>query len=75
MLGHPDPVRSIPDDVRYTWLAAGGRKAENIIKKATIEKHLKSIESLEKPAMFLKIWKEIDTCSQKAEKKPIGQVN
>lgn len=76
MLGHPDEkVGFLPCDGRMPALAEGGEIMKKIMTKTILERHIKSIESLEKPAVFAKIWKAIDECAQKVAKKPIEQVN
>lgn len=76
MLGHPnDNVGLIPCDGRILALAEGGDTVEKMMGKTILERYIKSIESLEKPAVFAKIWKAIDECSRKVAKKPIEQVN
>ena len=74
MLAHPGEV-ALPRDARYVSFAMAGRQAEAILRKTLFEKHLKSIESLDKQAVFAKIWKEVDSCSHKMAQKPIEQVS
>ncbi|EIM90739.1 uncharacterized protein STEHIDRAFT_152441 [Stereum hirsutum FP-91666 SS1] len=65
---------SIPHDVRYIKHAKGCELSTNIFADATIEKHVKSIDSLNSAVKMKKIWDEIDKISMKRNKTPIEKV-
>lgn len=66
---------SIPHDVRYIKHAKGCELSTTIFADATIEKHVKSIDSLNSAAKMKKIWDEVDKISMKRNKTPIEKVS
>lgn len=65
----------IPHDARYIKHAKGCELSTKIFMDATIEKHVKSIESLKSAVKMKKIWDEVDKISMKRNKTPIEKVS
>lgn len=63
-----------PHDERYLSHALGCQLSQKIFEDATIEKHVKSIDSLLSEAKVKKIWDEIDKISKKRNKTTIEKV-
>lgn len=64
----------ISQDVRYMTFATGSRDSQEILTKSFFEKEIKNIESLSKPSIVAKIWKEIDKVAMKKSGRVIEQV-
>ncbi|KAJ7585922.1 hypothetical protein C8J56DRAFT_1086079 [Mycena floridula] len=63
MLNHPDEV-GIPSEPRYLAFAVATKLVQDILIKSAIEKNIRNIDSLGKPSVVSKIWKEFDDVSK-----------
>ncbi|KAL4256394.1 hypothetical protein AB1N83_011550 [Pleurotus pulmonarius] len=64
MLGHSESGQ-IPQDDRFKKYTGALQQSEKTFTAIALERHIRSIASLEQPSIFAKIWKEIDTAFSK----------
>ncbi|KAF9496282.1 hypothetical protein BDN71DRAFT_1553050 [Pleurotus eryngii] len=64
MLGHAD-AGQVPSDDRFKKYADALQQSEKTFTAIALERHIRSIASLEQPNTFAKVWKEIDTAFSK----------
>ncbi|RDB30057.1 hypothetical protein Hypma_013915 [Hypsizygus marmoreus] len=55
---------TIPSTGRYDSFARNTKVAQQILDKAPFERHIKSIESISEPTVFVKLWNSVTSISQ-----------
>ncbi|KAJ8520778.1 hypothetical protein ONZ45_g2411 [Pleurotus djamor] len=60
MLDHPEEVSMTDEDPLFTEFADAITKSQDTFGRINLEKHIKSIESLEKPNISRKIWRDVE---------------
>ena len=64
----------LPRDNRYNSFAISTKVSQEILKNAPIEQHIRTLDTLDNPVTFQKIWKEINNASYRKCQKPLEQV-
>lgn len=64
----------LPTDHRYTSFALNTKTVQKILDATTLDRHIANIQSVEKQSVFDKIWRDINTVSQKTCKTRLEQV-
>lgn len=73
LIDHPEEGTR-PADERYTKFINATEVSQKILDKTHLEKYIKTSASLESPAAFAKIWKDIDGVAMKIAKSKIEDV-
>ena len=64
----------LPSDNRYNSFAINTKVSQEILNNAPIEQHIQTLDTLDNPATFEKVWKEINDASYRKCQKPLEQV-
>lgn len=73
LIDHPEECRMSTDEP-YTKFINATEISQKILEKTYLEKYIKTSASLESPAVFAKIWKDIDGAAMKIAKSKVEDV-